>query len=44
MLSVSEIVAKNEAMFDLFYHQFYSSELTNLEFAFATFNCITDVK
>ena len=26
MLSVSEIVAKTEAMFDLFNHHFYSSE------------------
>ena len=25
MLNTSEIVAKNEAMFDLFYHHFYSS-------------------
>ena len=28
MLSVSEIVAKTEAMFDLFNHHFYSGELT----------------
>lgn len=28
MLSVSEIVAKTEAMFDLFNHHFYNDELT----------------
>lgn len=28
MLSVSEIVAKTEAMFDLFNHHFYNGELT----------------
>lgn len=28
MLSVSEIVAKTEAMFDLFDHHFYNDELT----------------
>ena len=34
MLSVSEIVAKTEAMFDLFNHHFYNGELTNWGFAF----------
>ena len=35
MLSVSKIVVKTEAMFDLFNHHFYSSEPTNLGFTFA---------
>lgn len=35
MLSASEIVAMTETMFDLFNRHFYSSEPTNLEFAFA---------
>ena len=41
MLSVSEIVAKTEAIFDLFNHHFYSSELTNLGFAFAALDGFT---